>query len=498
MNFMVYLISGVGYGGNPLENYSLRALSASTKECDIDQKVVKTLNAVSSAITTISLYWTTAQQNTLTSMLNNSAEFKFVLHTYLRNDSLLDISSRKTCFKEIFRFLAVCAKESALVGLLVMNLAPPEEKSDSSSISSSNANDNGIAESSCYRLISILCEQANVFLKLQNSVTSSSSQVMADCAIVEEAATADAFEMARCLLETKKLIDDAVDISASRVSSKRIREESDETPGKDSKSARYESPATQLANIETEYLQTLRPKRFDSVPLLEYCKLGLTSHSLYSPVHYTTSSSFASNFAPTQRSTMVRIAKEMSSLTTSLPVEIGSGIFVRCDESRYDVLKALIVGPEDTPYANGCFEFDLLLPPSYPAVPPNVQLITTGGGTVRFNPNLYNCGKVCLSLLGTWSGPGWDPKASTLLQVLVSIQSLILVPDPYFNEPGYESSMHQPTGRAASAAYNKNIALETFRYAIMQQMKKPSMVFEDVIRDHFRIKGPLIKKQLVG
>jgi len=38
MNFMVYLISGVGYGGNPLENYSLRALSASTKECDIDQK----------------------------------------------------------------------------------------------------------------------------------------------------------------------------------------------------------------------------------------------------------------------------------------------------------------------------------------------------------------------------------------------------------------------------------------------------------------------------
>jgi ubiquitin-protein ligase len=37
------------------------------------------------------------------------------------------------------------------------------------------------------------------------------------------------------------------------------------------------------------------------------------------------------------------------------------------------------------------------------------------------------CGKVCLSLLGTWSGPGWDPKRSTLLQVLVSIQSLIMV-----------------------------------------------------------------------
>ena len=42
----------------------------------------------------------------------------------------------------------------------------------------------------------------------------------------------------------------------------------------------------------------------------------------------------------------------------------------------------------------------------YPEVPPKVQLITTGMGAVRFNPNLYNCGKVCLSLLGTWQGPG--------------------------------------------------------------------------------------------
>ena len=50
-------------------------------------------------------------------------------------------------------------------------------------------------------------------------------------------------------------------------------------------------------------------------------------------------------------------------------------------------------------------------------------------------------GKVCLSLLGTWSGAKgemWEPAHSTMLQVIVSIQSLILVPQPYFNEPGYE------------------------------------------------------------
>lgn len=73
-------------------------------------------------------------------------------------------------------------------------------------------------------------------------------------------------------------------------------------------------------------------------------------------------------------------------------------------------------------------------------MPPLVNLQTTGNGTVRFNPNLYNCGKVCLSLLGTWQGDqgeSWNKETSTLLQVLISIQSLILVDMPYFNEPGY-------------------------------------------------------------
>ena len=52
------------------------------------------------------------------------------------------------------------------------------------------------------------------------------------------------------------------------------------------------------------------------------------------------------------------------------------------------------------------------------------------------DPNLYNCGKVCLSLLGTWSGDAGESWTleSTLLQVFVSIQALIFVKEPYFNE----------------------------------------------------------------
>jgi hypothetical protein len=44
-----------------------------------------------------------------------------------------------------------------------------------------------------------------------------------------------------------------------------------------------------------------------------------------------------------------------------------------------------------------------------------------------------------------------NPKTSTLLQVLVSIQSLILVEKPYFNEPGYERTMNTPEGASASS-----------------------------------------------
>jgi len=41
-----------------------------------------------------------------------------------------------------------------------------------------------------------------------------------------------------------------------------------------------------------------------------------------------------------------------------------------------------------------------------------------------------------------------------VLQVLVSIQSLILVPEPYFNEPGYEQEIGTEAGEKHSAEYN--------------------------------------------
>uniref|UniRef100_A0A1B6DKG1 Ubiquitin-conjugating enzyme E2 Z n=1 Tax=Clastoptera arizonana TaxID=38151 RepID=A0A1B6DKG1_9HEMI len=158
----------------------------------------------------------------------------------------------------------------------------------------------------------------------------------------------------------------------------------------------------------------------------------------------------------TPRSTIFRIKRDMMSIYKEPP----PGLFVVPDEQDMTLVHALITGIFDTPYEGGFFYFVLKFPPDYPILPPKVKLMTTGGGTVRFNPNLYKCGKVCLSILGTWSGPCWSP-AQTLSSVLISIQSL-LNEKPYHNEPGYEKE--RVFGDVER--YNEIIRHETLRVAV--------------------------------
>lgn len=55
-----------------------------------------------------------------------------------------------------------------------------------------------------------------------------------------------------------------------------------------------------------------------------------------------------------------------------IEVNESSSIFVRVDEDNTFLWRALITGPEDTPYSGGCFLFDFFFPANYPAVPPKV------------------------------------------------------------------------------------------------------------------------------
>ena len=179
--------------------------------------------------------------------------------------------------------------------------------------------------------------------------------------------------------------------------------------------------------------------------------------------------------------------KNLMILRRNLPFSYETSIFCRYSEEDMTKLRFMIIGPKDTPYQDGCYIFDMYLPTRFPNVCPKVKFLTTGKGTVRFNPNLYNSGKVCLSLLGTWEGEGWTTE-STLLQVLISIQSLILVEEPYFNEPGYQRSKGTPAGTRQSNEYNKNIRNMNIRWAIIENILNPPNEFEFVMKHHFMVK----------
>jgi ubiquitin-conjugating enzyme E2 Z len=161
---------------------------------------------------------------------------------------------------------------------------------------------------------------------------------------------------------------------------------------------------------------------------------------------------------------VVRTKKDLAEIFREKP----HGIHAAPNDDDIATIHGLVVGPVGTPYEGGLFHFLLRTPPTYPYEPPRVKLLTTGGGTVRFNPNLYMNGKVCLSIIGTWPGPAWTA-AQSLLSVLVSIQSL-MNERPYHNEPGYEKEMEV----GAADKYNDIIAYETLRVAVCETMENYS------------------------
>lgn len=159
--------------------------------------------------------------------------------------------------------------------------------------------------------------------------------------------------------------------------------------------------------------------------------------------------------------------------------------YVIISEQNIQQMKIMMVPDYDTPYGGGYFEFDLYIGGDYPQSPPKVTFLTTGCGRVRFNPNLYNCGKVCLSLLNTWASPQWNSSCSTISQVLLSIHSMIFVEHPYTNEPGFYNALSTPQGRERSEQYNKDVRTNTALVAIQDQITNQQTPFKHIIQKHW-------------
>ena len=173
------------------------------------------------------------------------------------------------------------------------------------------------------------------------------------------------------------------------------------------------------------------------------------------------------------RTSIKRLIRDVRNLLSTPLTEHG----IHYQHSDEDVLKgqALIIGPSGTPYAGGFYLFDIAYPPDYPHKPP-VVMFRTNDGRTRMNPNLYKCGKVCVSILNTWKGDAWTgcQTISTMLLALVSL----LNSNPRLNEPGVA-----PTNPDCPT-YNRIMAYKNVEVAMCMVLASESL------RKHF---APFVK-----
>ncbi|CCM05195.1 uncharacterized protein FIBRA_07404 [Fibroporia radiculosa] len=200
---------------------------------------------------------------------------------------------------------------------------------------------------------------------------------------------------------------------------------------------------------------------------------------------------FSSPPAQTSRSFLARLNREYKALQNSLP----DSILVRAFEDRTDLLRCMIIGPENTPYQDAPFVIDWMLDSNFPQSPPIAHFLSWTNGNGRVNPNLYEEGKVCLSILGTWAGDKnetWSASRSSLLQAFVSIQGLVLVKEPWFCEPAYEKLRGTEEGIVNSRLYSEK-AYVLSRGFVRRALEIPLGGLEAEIRWFYYINGKLKK-----
>lgn len=141
--------------------------------------------------------------------------------------------------------------------------------------------------------------------------------------------------------------------------------------------------------------------------------------------------------------------------------------YLSFDEDNIYEIFILIIGCDNCPYEGGFYMFKINFSDRYPAEPPKVKFLTTID-RIRVNPNLYDNGKVCLSILGTWSGPEWTSVMS-LRSLILSLQSL-LCEHPLRNEPGYQQEDEMSR---RNISYNRIVNYFNWYHAIINMVNNP-------------------------
>ncbi len=138
----------------------------------------------------------------------------------------------------------------------------------------------------------------------------------------------------------------------------------------------------------------------------------------------------------------------------------GNNIFYYPNDRHLFEGYGLVIGTNDSPYSDGYYLVKFSFTDRYPFEPPKCKYITFT--SIRQNPNLYENGKVCLSILGTWGDSTWKP-VFNLESILLSIQSNVLVKNALDNEPEYDWSLTEPE---MTEEYDEVIRYTNYKYNV--------------------------------
>lgn len=179
--------------------------------------------------------------------------------------------------------------------------------------------------------------------------------------------------------------------------------------------------------------------------------------------------------------------RDINILQSGLP----SGIMLKLFEDRMDLMSIMITGPIDTPYEGSLFFFDVMLPPTYPNKQPKAKYIPfhDDSSHSQIHPNIFLGGSICLSLLNQSAknvkrySMYWMPGKSTLLQLFVSLQGLILAKDPINN-----ISLHGSGTAEESKAFNQTVVKNVI-LSMTRQIQNPPEMFKEETMNHYRTTG---------
>ncbi|OMH79457.1 Protein PEROXIN-4 [Zancudomyces culisetae] len=113
-----------------------------------------------------------------------------------------------------------------------------------------------------------------------------------------------------------------------------------------------------------------------------------------------------------------RLQQELRNLEKNKPAEIA---YLQPSEDDITAWKAILRGPDGSPYQGGLFELSIAVPETYPMNPPSVNFVTT-----VCHPNVHlETGEICLDILKDQWSPVW-----TIKTICTAIHSLMVDPEP--------------------------------------------------------------------